>query len=337
VKILCFQVDGKFPNLALMKLARWHRERGDQVFLTALLRDLKGLAFDKVYSSSIFAKSSEKRRAEFALLHPNAIVGGDGYKPVWSDLTQIGRNIGSNLREVITDCEPDLIKPDYSDYPLYLFSLGYSQRGCRLDCSFCRMKTREGEARGVSTFHDLWRGEGFPKCICLLDNDFFGQSQWRERLDEAVTGKFKVCFNQGINIRLINEEQAQVLSKVKYYDDQFKKRRLYTAWDNLGDEKVFKTGIKTITSGGIPARHLMVYMLIGYDHRKKAADTRPVEEQEPEILYRYNELKALGCMPYPMVFDRTNRRLCDFQRWVLGRYYTVVPWEKYDPHYRKVT
>jgi hypothetical protein len=63
----------------------------------------------------------------------------------------------------------------------------------------------------------------------------------------------------------------------------------------------------------------MVYMLVGF--RKN--------ETEEEILYRFNEMRALGCRPYPMVFDRTNKRLCAFQRWVIRRYYEFVPWEKY--------
>ena len=111
---------------------------------------------------------------------------------------------------------------------------------------------------------DIWRGEPWPKHIVLLDNDFFGQADWSEKLDEAVRMDLKICFNQGINIRLVNEEQARKLKDVFYCDDQFKTRRLYTAWDNLGDERIFKAGVKTLTDAGIPAKHLMVYMLIGF-------------------------------------------------------------------------
>jgi len=306
MRALLFQVDGKFPNFALMRLTAWHRAKGDSVFLTRFLRDLPFVQADKVYGSSIFTFAQERRnslRASF----PQAITGGDGYKPIWNDLTIIGRNLGSNLREVITDIDPDLIRPDYSDYPEFTASLGYSQRGCRLDCFFCRMQTREGKARGVRTLHDIWRGEPWPKNILLLDNDFFGQAEWREKLKEAIRDNFNICFNQGINIRLIDQEQAEMLSLVCYKDDQFKTRRLYTAWDNLGDERIFKKGIKTLTDAGIPAKHPMVYMLIG---ARKG-------ETEEEILYRFHELEALGCNPYPMVFDRNNARLRAFQRWVL--------------------
>ena len=64
------------------------------------------LGFEKAFASSIFDTSHERRRA-FAELYLNAIVGGDGYFPVWRNLTVIGKNMGSNLREIITDCNPE--------------------------------------------------------------------------------------------------------------------------------------------------------------------------------------------------------------------------------------
>lgn len=328
MKVLLCQVDGKLPNLALMRLSTWHRMRGDFTRLTDSPKEAKTFSPDKVYCSSIFT-TSEKKRQAFAELFPNAVVGGDGYKPVWKDLTIIRTKdqplgVGSSLREVISDCDPEELTPDYGLYPKFVGSIGYTQRGCRLDCSFCRMKTREGLPRSVRTISQLWRGDPLPKQIHLLDNDFFGQPEWSERLQEAIDGKFKLSFNQGINIRLITHEQACLLSKVFYTDDSFKKRRLYTAWDNLGDEQWFKDGVAMLKDAGIPPRHLMVYMLIGFKR----------EETEEDILHRYHELVKLGCMPYPMVYNPERKDLKHFQRWVIGRYAQVVSWEEYKAHWK---
>lgn len=322
MRVVLFQVDGKLPNFALMRLSTWHKDKGDSVSLLNHASDLWFTEADKVYSSSIF-RSSQVTRDVVLQRFPEALVGGDGYFPVWNDLTIIGRDKGSNLREVITDRDPDSIKPDYSHYPKFDASIGYSQRGCRLNCDFCRMQTREGLPRSVSNFTNIWRGEPYPRHIHLLDNDFFSQSSWRELLQEAIEGKFKICFNQGINIRLINGEQAEVLSRVNYSDDSFRTKRLYTAWDNLGDESVFRRGVKLLEDAGIPAKHLMVYMLIG--HRDG--------ETEEEVLYRFNELKLLGCLPYPMVYDRSRLLLCRFQKWVIRRYHEVCTWEEFKSHH----
>lgn len=327
MKVLLCQVDGKLPNLALMTLSTWHRAAGHFVRKTDSPKEARNLQPDLVYCSSIFTTSQKKRDA-FTELFPNAVTGGDGYRPVWKDLTLIRTKdqplgIGSSLREVIKDHDPDAILPDYGLYPTFTGSIGYTQRGCRLDCSFCRMKTREGLPRGVRTIPGIYRGDPFPRTIHLLDNDFFGQPEWEARLNEAIEGKFKLSFNQGINIRLITHEQGKVLAKVKYTDDSFKKRRLYTAWDNLGDEKWFKDGVSMLADAGVPARHLMVYMLIGFRRG----------ETEDEILHRYNELVKLKCMPYPMVYDPTRKDLKHFQRWVVGRYAQIVSWADYKKHW----
>ena len=41
------QIDGSLPNLALMRLARWHRDRGDEVtFRDTVERDLFEPTYD---------------------------------------------------------------------------------------------------------------------------------------------------------------------------------------------------------------------------------------------------------------------------------------------------
>jgi hypothetical protein len=49
-------IDGKLPNLALMKIAHYHRLRGDEMVLTKDVR--RGQfepEYDRIYGSAIFA------------------------------------------------------------------------------------------------------------------------------------------------------------------------------------------------------------------------------------------------------------------------------------------
>ena len=154
----------------------------------------------------------------------------------------------------------------------------------------------------------------------LLDNDFFGQDVWRDRIEELKDGGFKVSFNQGINIRMITDETAQAIASVDYRDNSFKHPRVYTAWDNLNDEQRVFTGLERLNAAGIPSRHVMVYMLVGY---------KPGETME-DILYRFNRLRDAGCKPYPMVYERWRQpELRRFARWAIRRYYEFIPWEKF--------
>ena len=118
----------------------------------------------------------------------------------------------------------------------------------------------------------------------------------------------------------LNDESAAALASVDYRDDQFCNRRLYTAWDNLKDEKVFFRGIDTLEKAGIPGKHLMAYMLIGFDG----------SETWGRIMYRLDRMVERGILPYPMVYDPARKDLKRFQRWVIRGYYRFIPWKEYD-------
>lgn len=312
------QIDGKLPNLALMKLAAHHRAQGDDIHFTKHVeRDMLELEYDRVYGSAIFSFSAD-RVAKFRQEFPQAIVGGT------HDITDnktVEQTLGIEDNETY----------DYSIYPNFDGSIGFTQRGCRLKCGFCVVPKKEGKPRSVNTIASIWRGPKWPKHIHLLDNDFFGQprDQWEARLDEIRTGGFNVCINQGINIRMIDDESAKALASIPYYDDSFRSRRLYTAWDNIGDEERFFRGVATLERHGIPPRHIMAYMLIGYDKR----------ETWERVIYRLNRMVEREIRPFPMIYGDRHRRLpaggyngrvehkplWEFQKWVIRRYYELVP------------
>lgn len=307
-------IDGKLPNLALMKLAHWHRDHGDLVHLARTPSPtLFEPAYDVVYGSAIFAWSKPVLQS-LREAYPEAIVGGTAI------------DLNDTIENVIGQSEYEHY--DYSIYPDYEWSLGFTQRGCRLNCGFCVVPKKEGKPRSINSIWDIWRPET-PRCVVLLDNDFFGQPEdaWRQRVKELQNGNFKVNFNQGINIRMITPESAAAIATLRYYDVNFKSRRIYTAWDNLGQEKVFFRGLGMLNEAGIPSRHVMVYMLIGY---------KPDETMD-EIMHRYQRLKDAGCLPFPMVYNNEDKLLKRFQRWVVRRFDEVVSWQDFSaslPSYR---
>lgn len=306
MNIRLVQLDGPLPNLALMKLAHWHKAKGDVVHLTyRIMPELFEPQYDVVYGSAIF-RFSQDRITEFRRQWPNAVLGGTG----------------TDSLRAVEEITGEYEHYDYSGYQKFDASIGFTQRGCRLSCKFCVVPKKEGKPRSVNSINDIWRGEPWPKKIHLLDNDFFGQEpvKWMKRCQEIVSGGFRVCLSQGINIRMVNVAAAKALSMMQYRDADFNRRRLYTAWDNLGDEKAFFTGVQLLEDFGIPPKHLMVYMLIGYDKH----------ETWDKIWHRFNRMVERGVLPYPMVYDRTRSDLVCFQRWVNTGLYRCVPWDKYE-------
>lgn len=314
------QLDGKLPNLALMRLSAWHKSCGGRVhFSRSATRGLWEPDYGAVYGSAIFSGTSD-RVARLQAEFPGAIIGGTG----------------SGSAVTLDDIIPSQFHGvDYDLWPAFKASLGFTQRGCRLSCKFCVVPAKEGKPSAVASVYDIWRGEGHPKHLHLLDNDFFGQpeAQWRSRIEEIREGGFKVCWNQGLNVRFITDETAAAVASVEYRDDNFRDRVLYTAWDNLKDERVFFAGVDRLEAAGVPPKHIRAYMLVGFDKRETWA----------RVLYRFNRMVERGIEPFPMVYGDRHRTLPlgetnlplarktlkQFQRWAITGLYRAGPFEEY--------
>jgi hypothetical protein len=301
--VLLWHLDGRLPNLALMRIAAHHRALGDTVELrrgtpSRLLWDQP----THVYGSLLFTRSRPLGE-QLRMLYPAAVLGGTGWDATGT-LGQVGI--------------PETGPLDYTIYPDYPHSIGFTQRGCRLHCPFCVVPRKEGRVQPVATIAAIWRGAPWPKTILLLDNDVLGQPDWAERLEEIRTGQFQVCFTQGINVRLLTEDAAQALARVHFMDDQFRRRRLYTAWDNRRDEARLFAGLERLVRHGVLPDAIMVYLLIGYWPG----------ETEADWLYRQARLRAFGARPYPMPYVRTPATV-GFQRWCVGAYDKRIPWAQW--------
>jgi hypothetical protein len=180
---------------------------------------------------------------------------------------------------------------------------------------------KESKPYHVNEIARIWRGSPHPKNIALLDNDFFGGPEWRERAEEMMIPGFRICLNQGINIRSLTEEQAEVLARLPLYDFKFQRRRIYTAWDSIREMKVFMRGVERLAKYGCEPSKLLVYMLIGFE---------PGETDELR-LQRFHELVKLGAKPYPMPYNNADKDLRRFQRWAVTGAHRKVSYADYDP------
>jgi hypothetical protein len=303
VNVLLLQLDGKLPNVALMRIAAHHRALGDSIELrhAATVRAVQPELYDRhdrIYASLIFERTRPVAEA-LKIARPDAVVGGTGW-----DLVTTLEGIG-----ITTTAQ------DYTLYPRYQASIGFLQRGCRLKCSFCIVPKLEGAVRHEQTVADLWRGDPWPRHLVVLDNDFFGNPAWRQRIAEIQEGGFRINFNQGINARFLDEETAAAIASVPFYDENMKQRRIYTAWDNKKDEKRLFAGLNHLVAAGIRPAQIMVYILVGY---------WPGETHEDRD-ERRRKLREFGADPYPMPYARTPECVA-FQRWVIGHYDKKIPW-----------
>ena len=128
MEVALIDVDShNFPNLVLMKLSAWHKNRGDNVILMnaeeALSKEDLIFQYDKLYGACVFTGNEEiVGKLELKGVH----VGGSG-----------------TSRLEILPCEIEHIMPDYSLYGITDTAYGFLTRGCPRRCPFCIVGRKE--------------------------------------------------------------------------------------------------------------------------------------------------------------------------------------------------
>lgn len=283
MKVGIFGVDSKYHNLALMKLSAYHKGKGHEV---EFYKPLWYQTYDRIYCSKIFTKINKND----SYITPNMFCGGSGFL----SFTRPGRF----KRELPKEIEH--FKPDYSLYDLK-YSLGFTTRGCIRNCGFCIVREKEGCIREHAEVEEFLNPGS--NIVVLLDNNFLALPSHIKKLQKYIDKRWIMDFNQGLDIRLVNEENAKLLAEVKHL------KRIHFAWDLMDYEKELKEGLNIIFKVGIKPHRITVFVLCGFNTIFK------------EDLYRFNELLSLGVDPFIMVYGNPDRKTKEFSRWVNRRLY----------------
>lgn len=193
MKISLVDVDGHhFPNLALMKIAAWHKAQGDSVDWYAPLFSHP----EKIYASKVFTFSRDF--VDYAPNDPEPTRGGTGY------------NVMSKLPDEIENT-----LPDYSIYPRFSEAYGFLTRGCIRNCSWCVVPRKEGDLRIVE---DIERISAGRKHVVLMDNNFLAAPAdfIEEQCEKMKRCSLRVDFNQGLDARLVTTANAKLLAGIRY-------------------------------------------------------------------------------------------------------------------------
>ena len=274
MKIGLFDIDSKYHNLALMKISAWHKSFGDQ---TELYNPLMKENYDRVYVSKIFSKHNK----EEGYIPKNSIIGGSGY----------------SLKTVLP-YDMEHFMPDYDLYNLN-YSLGFTTRGCIRNCGFCIVREKEGNIREHTEVEEFLNSKS--NVIVLLDNNFLALPSHIKKLNHYINKGWIMDFNQGLDIRLVNKENAKLLAKIKHY------KQIRFAWDFIETEKEVKEGLNILFKAGVKPYQVMVYILCNFN------------TTIGEDIYRQQELNNLGVDPFIMLYGEANKRMRNLQRWANRR------------------
>ena len=302
MRVGLIDVDGhNFPNIPLMKLSAYHKQNGDSV---EWYSPMFSGQMDIVYMSKVFSFTPDY---EYFVNAKKIVRGGSGYCIEMVD----GKEIYHAERDLPLPAEVEHIYPDYSIYPDQTkdTAYGFLTRGCPRGCGFCHVKDKEGRrSHKVADLSEFWRGQ---KRIILCDPNILACPDHMDLLRQMEDSKAKVNFNQGIDIRLINDRNMELLKQIRLDGIHF-------AFDRWKDKDLIEPKLRAFAEQTGYDRHrgqVMVYILTNYD---------TTLEQD---LYRIQLCRELNFSPYPMIYDKEHadpiyRKM---QRWCNNFVFWKVP------------
>jgi len=317
-------VDGKIPNLALMKISTHYKAMGEQV---EFVRD--GGKYEKIFASAIFTKSHKDCLRLLKKYGDKIEIGGTGW------------DLKKQLPPEIEACKADynLYTPEMIASRIRVIGtkehrfkkaaeivnagIGFTSRGCVRQCGFCFVPKKEGALKQAQEIKDIINPKS--NVIVLHDNNLTADPNCIDKLHEIRDRKLIVDINQGCDVRLMTEEIAKALSEVRHL------RSIHYAWDLMAYEKQVMEGIKVLGKY-IKAYRQMCFVLVGFNTTFE------------EDMYRFRKLTEIKIDPFVMVYNqKPDKRLRHFARWVNSRIYKTcdfkdyLPWVKTQAQYNQLS
>lgn len=244
MKVLLVDVDGKIPNLALMKLSRYYKNKGASIdfkrFEFKAFPHTKRVLidahlYDVVRVSTIFTQNKNRVMVRNCA---NVRFGGTGH------------SIMSTLSKQI-----DNLEEDYSLYPMNDTSYGFITRGCPKRCSFCFVPEKEGK---LILYREPHRVIKHTK-VKFLDNNFLAYDRAKDILRRMNELKIRYQFNQGLDIQYVDDEVARLLGDARYLGNYI------FAFDDIRYESMVTKRLKLLRRYIKRKWHITFFVLVGYN------------------------------------------------------------------------
>ena len=229
ISLIAVDGHGGFPNLALMRLSTWHKQRGDAV------EWWNGFThYDRVYKSKVFTFTPD---FDTVINADEIVTGGTGYK-----------DFG------VLPPEVEACPPDYGLYPSWKPAIGFLSRGCCNTCSWCIVPRKEGGIRPAATWEEIKRLDS--RQIILLDNNVLASDHGLEQIDRMGREKVWIDFNQGLDARLITPETARMLARLHWI------RFIRLACDTSEMLPVIRQAVSYLKEAGVSPSRFWAYALV---------------------------------------------------------------------------
>ena len=202
MKILLINVDAKW-NVALRRMMNYYTAQGHEVEM----RDLKMPGFPHKKKATVDA-------AGFDLVCVSNLFERNAYCVTIENCDRIEYGgIGSRNPHAKLPEEIEAMPPFY--YPGETTSYGFITRGCIRNCWFCKVPKFEGKLTAYNSVESIVRGVPGEK-VKFLDNNILAYPHHCEVFRWLIERNVRCEFNQGLDFRLVNDENLELLAKLNY-------------------------------------------------------------------------------------------------------------------------
>lgn len=269
-----------------MKLSGYYKTKNNDVVLKTDYNNLE--QFDKVFISKVF-QETEVSNDILSLL--NVEYGGTGFfydkaKPLPEEIEHHMPDYHLYDKWVEEQIKSGTKKKHLKYYTDY--SIGFTTRGCIRQCEFCVNKnyTKVHNHSQLEEFLDTNR-----KKICLLDDNILASKDWKGILLQLKQTNKPFEYKQGMDMRLMTDEKAEILTSCKYAGDYI------FAFDNIQDKNIIEEKLKLWKK--YCKKSTKLYVFCGFD-RKDKWDNEFWKQDIIDTFKRVKILMQYGCLPYIM-------------------------------------
>lgn len=287
-----------FLPIGLLKLANYHRAKGDEVKLIRGNEHLPDFYPDKVKITSLFTYWSNYVWDSVKFYKENypkskVIVGGI-YASLMPDHCE---KSGCDEVFIGVDKKAEKFKPAY-DLVDVDYQIVHTSRGCVRKCEFCGTWRIEPEF----TYKTSIKDEVCSNRVIFYDNNLLANPYIKDILKELMNTKHegRVVYSEsqcGIDGRLLTPDLAKLLKQARFVNPRI-------AWDHGYEQReIIKKQIDMIVYAGYHAKDIYVFMIYNF------------EKDYREMMKKLKQCKRWGVQiadcryrPLNQTFDNYNPR-----------------------------
>lgn len=253
---------------------------------------------DLICVTTLFTYESEKVKESISKIYelkPNAnvLIGGifASLRPKWFEdnfpkaKIFVGYSRKLDCLQPMDDAKLWDIDDKWNDY----FTV-FTTRGCTNKCAYCAVwRIEEKKELWINPCWKDLINTTTKKYIMVSDNNITTapHDHFVDVMNELHKINKPLLFNNGLDMKFITEEYANLLGKLKFeYGGG-----LSIAFDRIEEDGIFQDGVKMLLKAGVKAGVMKAFVLYNF------TDT------PQEAHYRMNEVLKLGVRPYPMRYS----------------------------------